>query len=137
MVKSTATTPEEDIEALEEPRRSDVRHLHELIRRVAPDLEPRIQSGHLAYGTYRYRYASGREGEWPPIGLASQKRYISLYFMATVGDRYLAESYKERLPKADIGRSCVRFRRLTDLDEPALEQLIREGAASRQFEHLR
>ena len=97
---------------------------------MAPDLEPRIQSGMLAYGTYRYRYSTGREGEWFPIGLASQKRYISLYVIATLGDRYLAETYVDRLPKADIGRSCVRFKRLTDVDERLLEQLIRAGAAA-------
>jgi hypothetical protein len=49
--------------------------------------------------------------------------------MATApdGGRYLAESYKDRPPKADIGRSCVRFKRPDDLDEDALKQLIRAG----------
>ena len=123
-----AATPGEYIEALEEPRRSDIRELHELIVSTAPALEPHLASGMLAYGSYHYRYASGREGDAPPIALASQKRYISLYVLAADGGEYVAERFKDRLPKADIGRSCVRFRRLADLDREALAQLIREGA---------
>jgi hypothetical protein len=129
MLKPTAaTTPEAYLDALDEPRRSDVRALHELIRAEAPGLGPHLQSGMLAYGRYTYRYASGRTGEWFPIGLASQKRYISLYVMAADGEHYLAESFRERLPKADIGRGCVRFKRLADVDRNALAELIREGA---------
>ena len=126
--ETTATTPEAYLEALEEPRRSDVRALHELIRATAPGLESRIASGMLAYGRYTYHYASGRSGEWFPIGLASNKRYISLYVTASDGERYLAEAFRERLPKADIGKSCVRFKRLADLDREALVELIRAGA---------
>ena len=79
---------------------------------------------------HHYRSKSGREGDWSTIALASQKRYISLY-ISPAGERgrYLAESYADRLPKADIGRSCVRVKRLSDVDEGALTELIREAAA--------
>ena len=123
-----ATTSEAYLDALDEPRRGDVAALDALIRATAPQLEPHIQSGMLAYGRYRYRYSSGRSGEWFPIGLASRKRYISLYVMAADGERYLAEAFRDRLPKADIGKSCIRFKRLADLDRDALVELIREGA---------
>ena len=46
----------------------------------------------------------------------------------TTADGFVAERYRERLPKADIGRSCVRFTRVDDLDPEALAELIREGA---------
>ena len=79
---------------------------------------------------HHYRSKSGRESDWSTIALASQKRYISLY-ISPAGERgrYLAESYADRLPKADIGRSCVRTKRLSDVDEGALTELIREAAA--------
>jgi hypothetical protein len=131
MFKTTAaTSPDDYIEVLEEPRRTQIRELDRLIGEIAPHLDRHMQSGMLAYGHYHYRYASGREGDWFRIGLASNKRYISLYVTAADGQRYLAETYKDRLPKADIGRSCVRFTRLEDLDRSALESLIREGAAA-------
>src|SRR5262245_53082981 len=126
--ETSARTPEEYLESLEEPRRTEVRRVHELIRATAPELEPAIQRDFLAYGPFHYRYASGREGEWAVLGLASRKRSISLYVSATTDEGYLAESYRDRLPKADIGRSCVRFRRLDDLDRDALVELIRRGA---------
>ena len=126
--ESVARTPDEYIEGLEEPRRSDVLALHELIRREAPQLEPHIASGMIAYGHYHYK-GKTTEGEWFQIGLASQKRYISLYVMsADEASGYLAESYKPMLPKADIGRSCVRIKHLSDVDPDVLAELIRNGA---------
>ena len=127
---SRPATPEEYIAALDEPRRTEIRRLDEMIRRVAPHLERGVASGMLGYGPFHYRYASGREGDTFRISLASQKRHISLYVLATAGDRYVAETFKDRLPKADIGRSCVRLKRLSDVDEAVLEDLIREGAGS-------
>jgi hypothetical protein len=62
----------------------------------------------LGYGRYHYRYASGREGDAARISVASRKGGISLYVNAVDGERYLAESYRDRLPRADIGKSCVR-----------------------------
>jgi len=122
-----AHTPEEYIERLVEPRRSQIREIHDLVRRTLPKLEPHMQSGMIGYGRYRYRYASGREGEWPVISLASNRQYISLYVSATVRGRYLAETYRDRLPKASIGRSCVRFRKIEDLDLKALKQLLADA----------
>ena len=121
------STPAEYIAQLEEPRRTDVAALDTLIRKTAK-LEPFIHSGMLAYGPWHYKYASGREGDWFRIGVASNKNYISLYICAGDATGYMAERYKEALPKASIGRSCVRFKRLGDLDPAALKKLIREGA---------
>lgn len=121
-------TPREYIAQLEEPRRSDIARLDKLIRKAAPKLEPHIASGMLAYGPFHYTYASGREGDWFRIGVASNKAYISLYACAADERGYVAERYKERLPKASIGKSCVRFKRVSDLDETALAALIKETA---------
>jgi hypothetical protein len=41
--------------------------------------------------------------------------------------RYLAEAYEDRLPKASIGRSCIRFKRVDDLDQEVLATLFREA----------
>jgi uncharacterized protein YdhG (YjbR/CyaY superfamily) len=126
---TTAKTPEQYIDRLEEPRRDDVRRLHDLIRKTVPKLEPYMEYGMIGYGRFHYRYASGREGDTCTIGLASNKRYISLYVVAEDGKGgYLAESYRDRLPKADIGKSCVRFKHLEDVDEKVLREMIRAAA---------
>ena len=118
------TTPEGYIDALEEPRRSEMQSLHDLIRRTLPDFQPHIRSGMIGYGEYHYRYASGREGDSSIVALASNKRYISLYVQCTVEGRYLAETYADRLPKASVGKSCVRFKRVADVDQETLRALL-------------
>lgn len=122
-----ASTPDEYIAQLKEPRKSEVAALDQLVRETAK-LEPIIQGGILAYGPYHYKYASGREGESCRIGIASNANYISLYVTASDGKCYVAESFKDALPKANIGKSCVRFKRLSDLDPSALKELIRAGS---------
>jgi uncharacterized protein YdhG (YjbR/CyaY superfamily) len=116
-------TPEDYIAALDEPRRSEIAELDALIRSVAPDLEPDIYSGMLGYGTYHYKYESGREGDAPIVALASRARYISLYANVGVADRH-----RDELPRADIGKSCIRFKRLEDVDRDVLAAVIRETA---------
>jgi len=122
------STPEEYLAQLEEPRKSEVAALDALIRKTAPKLEPFVLSGVLAYGRWHYRYTSGRENDWFRIGVASNQNYISLYICAADDRGYVAVRYKEALPKANVGRSCVRFKRLSDLDQSPLKRLIREGA---------
>ena len=124
-------TPEEYIGGLQGARRDEIATLDELIRTTLPHLEPHVASGMLAYGRYHYRYASGREGDWFHVGLASRKQYISLYVQCTVDGQYVAERYKERLPKASIGKSCVRFKRLSDVDLDTLRDLLTEAGEHR------
>jgi hypothetical protein len=125
-----AATPEEYLALVDPARREDVAALDALIRKNAPKLEPFIHSGFLGYGRTHYKYESGREGDWFQIGLASNKNSISLYLCATDANGYIAERYRQALPKANIGRSCVRFKRLSDLDVKVLARMIREGRGS-------
>jgi hypothetical protein len=121
-----AMSPEDYIAQIPEPRRGDIQKLHELICEIAPDLEPYAQSGGLGYGHFRY-CKSGREGDWPAVGLASQKRYISVYLCVPRGGQHIAEANAPRFPKANVGKGCIRFRRLADVDLAVLADVIREG----------
>lgn len=126
-MKIEAKTPREYISKLKEPRRTEIKQLDALIRQAAPDLEPTMQYGMIGYGPYHYKYASGRQGDWVLVALASQKNYISLYVTCVKDGQYLAESYKPRLPKARIGKSCIRFNKLEDVDQNVVAQLIKEA----------
>ncbi len=123
-MRSAATTPTEYLASVPLERRADIKALHALIRKTAPSLKPFMIAGMLGYGPYHYRYASGREGDWCWIGLASQKRYIALYICVVEEGRYLAEGFKTQFPKASIGKSCIRFKKLKDLDVKALKDLV-------------
>jgi uncharacterized protein YdhG (YjbR/CyaY superfamily) len=127
---SDAKSPEEYIAAVEENRREDIQALHDIVREEAPELEPTMEFGILGYGKFHYKYKSGREGDWMKIGIANNKRYISLYCCGADENGYVAEAFRDRLPKADIGRSCVRFKSLSDLDESTLRELIRVTASA-------
>ena len=123
-------TPEEFLDQLPEPRRSEAAQLDAVIRAAVPELARIVQGAMLGYGPYRYRYPSGREGDTCVISLASQKRYISLYVNAVADGQYLPERYADRFPKASIGRSCIRIRRAADLDPDDLTELLRKAAAT-------
>jgi hypothetical protein len=120
-----AATPEAYVEALESPRREDIGRLHERIRAVAPSLAASAAEGMLTYGKYTYKSRSGRAGEWFPLGVASNKAYISLYASPVNLEPYVA-----RLPKANLGRGCIRFKRLDDVDLEVLDEVIRAAAAN-------
>lgn len=128
MFKPTAAkTPEEYIAGVSEPRKQDVAQLHELIQKTVPALKPHIMSGMIGYGTYHFRYASGKEGDWSLICLANQKNYISLYICSIEDGTYIAEQYKDKLPKASIGKSCIRFKSLKDVDIAMLTEIIKKA----------
>ena len=122
--KSKAKTVDQYIEELDEPRKGDVKALDQLIREAAPELKPTMEFGFPGYGKYHYKYASGREVDWPAVSMANQKNYISLYVMCIIDGKYLAESYKDRLPKASIGKSCIRFKSMNDVDENVLKEVV-------------
>ena len=122
-------TPAEYLAKLEEPRRSEVAALDALIRKTAPKLESLVHNGFLGYGPFRYKYPSGREGDSFRIAIASNASYISLYVGGSEDGCYVDKSYHALLPKAKIGKCCVRFKRIGDLDQRVLEKLIREAAA--------
>lgn len=126
--QSDAKTVEEYIDRLEEPRRSEIARLDDLVRGSAPELKPTMNFKMPGYGMFHYKYASGREGDWAAIQIASNKNYISFYVSCIDDMGYLAESYKDQLPKASIGKSCIRFKKLTDVDEVVLKEIIKKTA---------
>lgn len=81
----------------------------------------------IGYGTYHYVYASGREGDWMKVALAQQKNYISVYVCASDGTQYIPEKHKADFPKASIGKSCIRFKKVEDIDLEKLKKVILEG----------
>lgn len=65
--------------------------------------------------------------DWPIIALASQKNYISVYVCASDGKEYIAEKYKDKLGKVSVGKSCIRFKKLEDVDLNVLKEVVLKG----------
>jgi hypothetical protein len=121
---TTAKTPEEYIHMIEEPRKSQMKTLHECIQKAVPNLTPFIISGMIGYGKYQYKSKSGRQGEWAVVLLANQKQYISVYACGVKDGKYIPEQYKDALPKANIGKSCIRIKKLEDIDMDVLKTIL-------------
>ena len=96
----------------DEPRRSTMRHLHEVILEALPGIDVAVYDyggeALIGYGGYDYSNSKGPAGRWFSIGIANRKAYVALYAMAGMADgHYLVESMPEKFPGMKIGRSCV------------------------------
>lgn len=118
------TDPDAWLAALDDARRPQLEELDARIRKVASGLSRYVDRGFLSYGRYSYRSKSGRSGDWMCIALASNKQYISLY-AGPIG----LEPFAARLPKANLGRGCIRFKRVSDVDLDVIDEVIRASAA--------
>lgn len=124
---TTAKSPREYIEMIDNSRKSDFKRLFDMICDILPNEKPYMVYSMIGWKKFHYKYASGREGDWPAIALASQKNYISVYVCAAENGQYIAEKYKSEFPKASIGKSCIRFKKTEDIDLNLLTRIIKEG----------
>jgi|SRR3989344_5089835 len=111
--------------AVPRERKEIVNFLHKLIQKIAPSLKPRFAYNMLGYGSFKYKNYKKEIIDWPTIALANQKNYISLYVCSVTGGEYVAEKYKKELGKVSVGRSCIRFKKLEDLNLKTLEKVIK------------
>jgi hypothetical protein len=125
---SKAKTPSKYLGSLPESRRRDVQATHDAIRKTVPEWKPYMMAGMLAYGRIRYKTASGREGDWSVVALCNRKDHVSLYLCAGDKHGYLAEQNKHRLGKVSVGKSCIRFRKLADLNLKVAMDLVKKAA---------
>lgn len=109
-------------------QRVELQAVDALIRKVAPKLERKLWSNGtlLGYGEFHYRYATGREGDWPLLALSARKANLSLYVCSLTDDgKYVAEAHADSLAPASVGKSCIRFKSLADLDRAALTKVLK------------
>ncbi len=105
----------------DEARREDCRTLVRIMKKVT-GAKPRMWGTSIVgFGSYHYKYASGREGDWPLTGFSSRQRDLTLYIMAGFS-RY--EELMAKLGKHKTGKSCLYVKRLSDIDLEVLERLV-------------
>lgn len=132
------TTPTEDSvreflnHIADDQRREDCRTLTHIMQR-ATGSEPKMWGESIVgFGNYAYKYASGREGEWFLTGFAPRKQNLTLYIM-TGFDRH--EELMGKLGKYTTGKSCLYVKRLSDIDQNVLTELISESIAALKDKH--
>lgn len=105
----------------DEKRRADARAVMEIMHEVTGE-PPRLWGGSMiGFGSYHYRYESGREGDWFLTGVSPRKGALTVYIMAGF-ERY--DELMGRLGKHSTGRSCLYIKRLDDIDVDVLRELI-------------
>jgi hypothetical protein len=75
----------------------------------------------VGFGHYKYKYASGREGEWMITGFAPRKRNLTLYIMSGF-EEY--DDLLDKLGKHSTGKSCLYINKLEDIDMDVLRELV-------------
>jgi len=78
----------------------------------------------IGCGQYRYRYDSGREGDFLATGFSPRKANLSIYILPGYGD---FGAILDRLGKHRTGKSCLYINKLADIDTDVLAELIRAG----------
>ena len=130
-VKNAPSTPEEYIAQLDEPRRSQIQELYDLIRKAAPKLEPWVVQNKIGFGKFSYQgRTKSCAGEWFKVAIGSNKNTIMVATCAIVDGKNLAEVYGKKLPKADIGKSCINFRKFEDIDLDVVREIAKKSAAA-------
>lgn len=115
-----------------EQQRADCRELMALLRKVTRQ-PPRMWGPSIVgYGLYRYTYESGRTGEAPIVGFAIRGRELVVYLLA---DDDKQKSLLAKLGKHKMGKSCLYFKRLADLDTAVLEKLVVRSIADIRLRH--
>jgi hypothetical protein len=106
----------------DEKKRADSLRLRDLMETVTGEQAVLWGPSIVGFGTYHYRYETGREGDSPAVGFAPRSANITLYI---VGDLDHHAAILDRLGKHTTGKSCVYIKRLSDVNENALTDLIR------------
>ncbi|TDK27119.1 DUF1801 domain-containing protein [Luteimonas aestuarii] len=115
------------IDGIDNPqRREDARTLLAMMR-AATGCEPVMWGASIVgFDRYRYRYESGREGDWPIVGFSPRKQALVLYVMPGF-DGY--DDLLARLGRFTHGKSCLYVKRLSDVDPVVLDALVRASVA--------
>jgi len=131
--KPTGDDVETLIGAIADPqRRADAEEVCTMLARASGEI-PQVWRGNMVgFGTYRYRYDSGREGEWFITGFASRAASLTLYIMSGF-PQY--QGLMDRLGKHKTGKSCLYIKRLADVDGAVLEELVTRSVAHMRATH--
>jgi hypothetical protein len=104
--------------------RADAKKVAAMMRRATGKRARMWGPSIVGYGSYRYRYASGREGEFMITGFSPRKQALTIYILPGFS-RF--DSLMSKLGTCKTGKSCLYIGRLTDVDETVLEQIIEES----------
>lgn len=125
--KPTGASVEDYIAARgSEQQRADCRELMALLEKSTQQPPKMWGPSIVGFGSYRYTYESGHGGEAPLAGFAIRGRELVIYVLAEQAEQ---KSLLSQLGPHQMGKSCLYFKRLADLDRAVLEKLVAGSVA--------
>jgi hypothetical protein len=124
--KPSALSVDAFVANIEPSRRADAVRLIEMMRNATGDDPVMWGDSIVGFGTYHYRYATGHEGDTCVVGFSPRKAEFSLYLMGL----YFPESAETsrqllgRLGKHRMGKACLYIKKLADVEESVLQDLL-------------
>lgn len=125
-LKTTPTrkSVSEYLAALPESQQNDCKKLKRIFSRVTGKRPVMWGDSIVGYGRYRYRRADGSEHEFLRTGFSARKTSLVLYILPGYTDH---AAKLKRLGKHSLGKACLYIKRLSDIDEAVLEELVTAG----------
>jgi hypothetical protein len=127
--KTTAT--DADVDAFlaaipDDHKRSDSELICRLMAEETGEPPRMWGAGIVGFGSYRLRYADGREADWMALGFSPRKQSLVLYLMDGFEDY---DALLARLGKHSTGKACLYVKRAADVDLDVLRELVRRSYA--------
>ncbi len=108
-------------------RREDSFVVLDLMKEVTGEKPTMWGTSIVGFGSYHYKGASGREGDWMKVGFSPRKKSMTLYIMDGFGSY---DALLQKLGKYKTGKSCLYINKLEDVDQAVLRKLVKQSFAS-------
>lgn len=115
------------IEQLPDPQRSDAKTLVKLLQKATGEKPKMWGPSIIGFGAYHYKYESGREGDMPLLAFSPRKAATVLYNLTGFPG---ADPLLAQLGKHTMGKACLNIKKLTDVDQTMLSELVTQAAAA-------
>lgn len=123
--KQTRVSVTAFLSAIVDPRRrADARKVAAMMRKATGKRARMWGSSMVGFGSYHYKYASGREGEWSLVGFSPRKQNLVVYIMPGFKE---FPALMKKLGKYKTGKSCLYLNKLDDVDQHVLQKLIEQS----------
>lgn len=123
--KPTAKSVEEFLKKVENPtKREDSFEILKLMKEVTQEEPIMWGDSIVGFGSYRYKYSSGHEGEWPITGFSPRKQNLTIYIYPEL-DNYA--ELLNKLGKFKTSKTCLYINKLKDVDIDVLKELVSES----------
>jgi hypothetical protein len=116
----------------DQAKRADAKALIQLMQKAAGEKPKMWGPSIIGFGSYHYKYESGREGDMPLIGFSPRKPATVLYNMTGFSG---AEALLAKLGKHTTGKGCLYIKKLADVDQQVLEAMAAKAVTAARAKH--